>query len=56
MQQQNTPISTLAAQLVPTSPELLQLASYREFLRVRREALAARMNQFISEAAALPEV
>lgn len=44
----------LAAQLVPTAPELLKLASYREFLRVRREALAARMNQFISEAAALP--
>lgn len=43
----------LDAQLVPNDPALLQLENYREFLRVRREALAKRMNEFIREKAGL---
>jgi hypothetical protein len=37
----------LDAQLVPADPRLLELENYRDFLRARREALAARMNEFI---------
>ncbi len=43
----------LDAQLVPNDPALLRLENYREFLRVRREALAARMNEFIKTSAGL---
>lgn len=43
----------LDAQLVPNDPALLQLENFREFLRVRREALAKRMNEFICEKAGL---
>ena len=43
----------LDAQLVPSDPALLHLDNYREFLRVRREALAKRMNDFILEQGAL---
>lgn len=38
----------LDAQLVPSDPALLQVENYREFLRMRREALAKRMNEFIN--------
>jgi hypothetical protein len=44
---------TLDAQLVPNDPALLELENYREFLRVRREALAQRMNEFIRGKAGL---
>jgi hypothetical protein len=44
---------TLDAQLVPNDPVLFQLANYREFLKVRREALAKRMNEFIHTKAGL---
>ena len=44
---------TLDAQLIPANPELLKLENYREFLRVRREALASRMNDFINKHAGL---
>lgn len=44
---------TLDSQLVPSDPALLNLDNYREFLRVRREALAKRMNEFISTSAGL---
>jgi hypothetical protein len=43
----------LDSQLVPYDPALLTLANYREFLRVRREALAGRMNEFIQTSAGL---
>ncbi len=43
----------LDSQLVPNDPALLQLDNYREFLRVRREALAERMNAFIAKQAGL---
>lgn len=43
----------LDAQLVPNAPDLLRLENYREFLRVRREALAKRMNEFINTSAGL---
>jgi len=45
---------TLDLQLVPNNPALLELENYREFLRVRREALAKRMNDFINKHAGLP--
>lgn len=41
--------AALDSQLIPTDQALLQLENYREFLRVRREALAGRMNEFIRE-------
>lgn len=44
---------TLDAQLVPNDPVLFQLENYREFLKVRREALAKRMNEFILTKAGL---
>lgn len=44
----------LDAQLVPNDPALLDLDNYREFLRIRREALAKRMNEFINTHAGLP--
>jgi hypothetical protein len=43
----------LDAQLVTSDPTLLTMENYREFLRVRREALAQRMNKFIEEKAGL---
>lgn len=44
---------TLDAQFVPFDPYLLKLENYKEFLRLRREALATRMNEFISTHAGL---
>jgi hypothetical protein len=43
----------LTAQCVPLDPTLWSLAGYRDFPKVRREALAARMNAFIREKAGL---
>lgn len=43
----------LDSQLVPNDPVLLQLDNYREFIRVRREALAERMNAYIAKQAGL---
>jgi len=43
----------LDAQFVPDDAALLELDNYREFLRVRREALAKRMNEFINAHAGL---
>jgi len=43
----------LDAQLVHCDPALLNLDNYREFLRVRREALAKLMNSFINKHAGL---
>lgn len=45
--------AALTSQCVPNDPSLWTVDSYREFLRVRREALATRMNAFINEKAAL---
>jgi hypothetical protein len=44
---------TLDSQLIPNDPALLELENYREFLRVRREELAKRMNDFINKHAGL---
>lgn len=41
----------LKSQCVPTDPTLWVTERYRDFLKVRREALAARMNEFIKEKA-----
>lgn len=43
----------LDSQLIPNNSDLLQLENYREFLRVRREALTKRMNDFINKLAGL---
>ena len=43
----------LASQCVPTDPALWATERYREFLQMRREALAERMNQFIGQKAGL---
>lgn len=45
--------AALDSQLIPTDQALLRPENYREFLRVRREALATRMNEFIKEHAGL---
>ena len=42
---------TLDAQLIPKDAELLKIDNYRAFLTARREALAARMNEFIASRA-----
>lgn len=44
----------LRSQAIPEDTELLKLENYRKFLLVRREALAACMNEFIRKAAGLP--
>jgi hypothetical protein len=41
----------LSSQCVPTDPALWATERYRDFLKVRREALAERMNAFIKEKA-----
>ncbi|MGA7887814.1 MAG: hypothetical protein WCA44_18925, partial [Acidobacteriaceae bacterium] len=43
----------LKSQCVPTEPSLWQTEKYREFLQIRRTALAERMNDFIKEKAGL---
>jgi hypothetical protein len=43
----------LEAQLVPTDMSLLKVEDYRDFLKTRREALAACMNEFIRKKAGL---
>jgi hypothetical protein len=48
-------VAALESQSVPYTPELLQLEHYRDFLKVRREALAKRMNTFIMQAAGFAE-
>lgn len=42
-------VAALESQCVPTDPTLWSIEAYREFLKVRREALAQRMNAFIRE-------
>lgn len=49
-------VTALESQSVPYTPELLQLDSYRDFLKTRRVALANRMNAFIREVAGLPSI
>jgi len=41
----------LSSQCVPTSPDLWAIERYREFLQLRRDQLAERMNAFIREKA-----
>ncbi|MGD9966386.1 MAG: DUF262 domain-containing protein [Hyphomonadaceae bacterium] len=43
----------LTSQLVPLDPDLQKVSNYHKFLRVRREALAERMNAFIRDKAGL---
>lgn len=43
----------LTSQLIPNDQALLEMDNYRDFLKVRREALAERMNAFISKHAGL---
>lgn len=43
----------LHSQCVPTAPEFWKTENYRDFLRLRRETLAERMNAFIREKAHL---
>jgi hypothetical protein len=43
----------LTSQCVPTSPDLWATERYREFLQQRRDALVARMNEFIRDKAKL---
>ena len=40
---------TLESQCVPTDPALWSTDRYRDFLQIRREALATRMNDFIKD-------
>ena len=44
-------VETLSSQCVPTDPAMWDVARYRDFLALRREQLAARMNAFIQEKA-----
>jgi len=41
--------AALKSQCVPTDPALWSTNAYRDFLKLRREALAQRMNEFIQE-------
>jgi len=50
---QNQGQQALESQCVPLDPSLWSTDHYREFLELRREALAARMNAFIREKAAI---
>lgn len=52
---ENQGVEALQSQLVPFKPELLKLENYREFLRLRREALAQRMNEFVRTMANIDE-
>lgn len=47
----NQGVETLSSQCVPTDPAMWDVARYRDFLALRREQLAARMNAFIQEKA-----
>lgn len=42
-------VAALESQCVPTAPALWSTDAYRDFLKMRREALAQRMNAFIRE-------
>lgn len=42
-------VAALESQCVPTDPALWSTDAYRDFLKLRRQALAQRMNEFISE-------
>lgn len=46
----------LTSQCVPTDPALWEIERYRDFLAVRRQALAARMNAFIEAKAGIAKV
>ena len=46
-------VGALESQCVPTEPHLWETGNYREFLQVRRAALAQRMNDFIKQQAGL---
>lgn len=37
----------VAAQCIPTDPGLLEIDSYKNFLAVRREAIAVRLNEYL---------
>lgn len=45
---QNAAAPALAAQCIPTDPELLQPARYKDFLVERRKLIAARLNEFLN--------
>ena len=45
--------AALSSQCVPTDPALWSVDHYRDFLQLRREQLATRMNAFINEKAGL---
>jgi len=38
--------AAFAAQAIPTAPELLEVSAYQDFLKIRREMLAVRLNAF----------
>lgn len=42
-------VGVFAAQCIPTSQELLDVERYREFLRMRRVLMAARINEFLGD-------
>ena len=44
---ESTGSAAFEAQCLPTKPELLPVQQYREFLRVRRATIAARLNDFL---------
>ncbi|RAN81405.1 hypothetical protein B5P43_06440 [Bacillus sp. SRB_336] len=46
----------LVSQCVPLDPELWATDRYRDFLKIRREALVQRMNAFIADKAGLPSL
>jgi hypothetical protein len=46
-------LKALETQCVPTDSALWRLDSYRDFLTIRRTALAERMNEFVREKAGL---
>ncbi len=46
-------VAALEAQCVPSDPALWELDNYRQFLQIRREALATCMNAFIAKKAGL---
>jgi hypothetical protein len=43
----------LRSQCVPTDPALWEIDRYRDFIKMRREGLASRMNEFIAEKSGL---
>jgi hypothetical protein len=41
-------LASLSAQCIPTTPELLEVEAYREFLRHRRQLISDRLNAFLT--------